>query len=325
MSGASDQASLIRAGRKVLETESAALTTLADRLDNNFAKAVEMMLSVKGRIVVCGMGKSGHVARKIAATLSSTGAPSQFVHPAEASHGDLGMVTQDDLVLVLSNSGETPELSDIIAYTRRYSIPMIGVASRPECTLLKQADIALLLPNAPEACSVGMAPTTSTTMTMALGDALAVAMMQNRSFTPDNFRDFHPGGRLGAKLASVGDLMHKEDAIPTVKYNTPMTDALLVITQKGFGIAGVLSENGDLVGVITDGDLRRHMVGLLDRVAEDVMTPNPKTVYADALASEAMGIMNEMKITTLLVVEPDSDTYPVGILHLHDCLRAGLG
>lgn len=325
MSGASDQASLIRAGQKVLETESAALTTLADRLDNNFAKAVEMMLSVRGRIVVCGMGKSGHVARKIAATLSSTGAPSQFVHPAEASHGDLGMVTQDDLVLVLSNSGETPELSDIIAYTRRYSIPMIGVASRPESTLLKQADIALLLPNAPEACSVGMAPTTSTTMTMALGDALAVAMMQNRSFTPDNFRDFHPGGRLGAKLASVGDLMHKEDAIPTVKYNTPMTDALLVITQKGFGIAGVLSENGDLVGVITDGDLRRHMVGLLDRVAEDVMTPNPKTVYVDALASEAMGIMNEMKITTLLVVEPENEACPVGILHLHDCLRAGLG
>lgn len=321
----SDRIKMIETGRRVLSTESAALAQFADVLGDNFADAVEMMLNVSGRIVVCGMGKSGHIARKIAATLASTGAPSQFVHPAEASHGDMGMVTKADVVLVLSNSGETPELADIIAHTRRFGIPMIGVASKPDSTLLKQSDIALVLPPAPEACSVGMAPTTSTTMTLALGDALAVAMMEHRAFTPEDFRSFHPGGQLGAQLASVGDLMHSADELPIISPETLMTDALLLITNKGFGVAGVVNEKGALMGVITDGDLRRHMDGLLDKTAQDVMTESPLTINSSALAGEALGVMNDRTVTTLFVVDENAPETPVGILHLHDCLRAGLG
>lgn len=319
-----DQEKMIETGRRVLATESSALAQFSETLDANFAKAVELMLGVSGRIVVCGMGKSGHVARKVAATFASTGSPAQFVHPGEASHGDMGMLTKADVVLVLSNSGETPELADVIAHTRRFGIPMIGVAAKINSTLLQQSDIALLLPDAPEACSVGMAPTTSTTMTIALGDALAVAMMEHRSFTPEDFRSFHPGGQLGAKLASVGDLMHGVDDLPLVTRDTLMSDALLVITQKGFGIAGV-TENGSLLGVITDGDLRRNMDGLLERYARDVMTGNPLTITTTSLAGEALGTMNDRKITTLFVTEPDVPNVPVGIIHLHDCLRAGLG
>jgi len=321
----SDRTKMIETGRRVLSTESAALAQFSDVLGDNFADAVEMMLNVSGRIVVCGMGKSGHIARKIAATLASTGAPSQFVHPAEASHGDMGMVTKADVVLVLSNSGETPELADIIAHTRRFGIPMIGVASKPDSTLLKQSDIALVLPAAPEACSVGMAPTTSTTMTLALGDALAVAMMEHRAFTPEDFRSFHPGGQLGAQLASVGDLMHSADELPIISPETLMTDALLLITNKGFGVAGVVNEKGALMGVITDGDLRRHMDGLLDKTAQDVMTESPLTINSSALAGEALGVMNDRTVTTLFVVDENTPETPVGILHLHDCLRAGLG
>lgn len=319
-----DQDKLIETGRRVLAIEGSALALFSDTLDENFTKAVELMLSVSGRIVVCGMGKSGHVARKIAATFASTGSPAQFVHPAEASHGDMGMLTKADVVLVLSNSGETPELADVIAHTRRFGIPMIGVAAKVNSTLLQQSDIAILLPDAPEACTVGMAPTTSTTMTIALGDALAVAMMEHRSFTPEDFRSFHPGGQLGAKLASVGDLMHGFDDLPLVDPDTLMSEALLIITQKGFGIAGVV-ENGSLLGVITDGDLRRHMDGLLDRTAHEVMTANPLTIPTTSLAGEALGTMNDRKITTLFVTEPDKSAIPVGIIHLHDCLRAGLG
>lgn len=324
MTGSFDQEQLIETGRRVLATEGSALAQFSKTLDGNFAKAVELMLGVSGRIVVCGMGKSGHVARKVAATFASTGSPAQFVHPGEASHGDMGMLTKADVVLVLSNSGETPELSDVIAHTRRFGIPMIGVAAKINSTLLQQSDIALLLPDAPEACTVGMAPTTSTTMTIALGDALAVAMMEHRSFTPEDFRSFHPGGQLGAKLASVGDLMHGADDLPLVTLDTLMSDALLVITQKGFGIAGV-TENGALLGVITDGDLRRNMDGLLERYARDVMTGNPLTIATTSLAGEALGTMNDRKITTLFVTEPDAPNVPIGIIHLHDCLRAGLG
>lgn len=319
-----DQEKLIETGRRVLATEGSALALFSETLDDNFARAVELMLSVSGRIVVCGMGKSGHVARKIAATFASTGSPAQFVHPAEASHGDMGMMTKADVVLVLSNSGETPELADVIAHTKRFGIPMIGVAAKINSTLLQQSDIALLLPDAPEACTVGMAPTTSTTMTIALGDALAVAMMEHRSFTPEDFRNFHPGGQLGAKLASVGDLMHGADDLPLVSPDMLMSDALLVITQKGFGVAGVIND-GLLLGVITDGDLRRNMDGLLERSARDVMTENPQTIAASSLAGEALGVMNERKITTLFVVNPEQPERPIGILHLHDCLRAGLG
>lgn len=308
--------------RRVIGIESAALTQLSDSLDESFARAVDTILAARGRVIVSGMGKSGHVGRKIAATLASTGTPAQYVHPGEASHGDLGMITESDVALVLSNSGETPELSDIVAYTRRFGIPLIGVASRAESTLLRQSDVAILLPQAPEACGSGIVPTTSTTMTLALGDALAVALMESRRFTPEDFRTFHPGGKLGARLARVADLMHRD--LPLVTADTSMPDALLTISQKGFGVAGVTDAAGRLAGIITDGDLRRHMAGLLDLSAGDVMTANPRTIAPTALAEKAVAQMNERKITCLFVLDPEGDGAPLGIIHIHDCLRAGV-
>jgi arabinose-5-phosphate isomerase len=268
------------------------------------------------------MGKSGHIGRKIAATLASTGTPAQFVHPAEASHGDLGMVTQADVALVLSNSGETPELADLIAHTRRFSIPLIGVASRPDSSLIRACDVALILPKAPEACGTGIVPTTSTTMTLALGDALAVALMEHRAFTPDHFRMFHPGGKLGAKLLKVRDLMHID--MPLTREGAPMSEALLSISRYGFGVTGVTDDKGRLTGIITDGDLRRHMEGLLSHTAGQVMTRTPRTVEPDALAERAMAIMNDRKITCLFVVDPAADGRAAGVLHIHDLLRAGV-
>ena len=315
----------LETARRVIEIEAAALQQLAQGLDDSFGAAVSLMLNARGRVILSGMGKSGHIARKIAATLASTGTPAQFVHPAEASHGDLGMLTGDDVLLMLSNSGETPELADMIAYSRRFEIPMIGVASRPGSTLLKQSDVAIVLPQAPEACGTGVVPTTSTTMTLALGDALAVALMEHRRFTPENFREFHPGGKLGAQLSRVADLMHRGDALPLVAGGTPMGDVLLVISQKGFGVAGVVDAQGALVGVITDGDLRRHMEGLLALTAADVMTAAPKTIAPDALAEQAVSVMNHRKITCLFVVDPAQGRAPQGLLHIHDCLRVGLG
>ncbi|MFC5738947.1 KpsF/GutQ family sugar-phosphate isomerase [Sinirhodobacter huangdaonensis] len=306
-------------GRKVITIEAEGLTALAAGLDESFARAVETILKAKGRVIVSGMGKSGHIARKIAATFASTGTPAQFVHPAEASHGDLGMVTRDDVALMLSNSGETPELADMIAHTRRFSIPLIGVASRPDSTLLRQSDVALVLPQAPEACGSGVVPTTSTTMTLALGDAIAVALMEHRRFTPEMFRTFHPGGKLGAKLSKVSDLMHTD--MPLVSETTPMSEALLEISRKGFGVVGVTDARGDLVGIITDGDLRRHMAGLLEHNAAEVMTRNPRTITPGVLAEAAVAVMNECKITCLFAVD---GRRPVGILHIHDCLRAGV-
>jgi arabinose-5-phosphate isomerase len=313
----------IATGRRVLSVEAQALALFAEELGEAFAQAVHLMQRARGRVIVSGMGKSGHVAHKIAATLASTGTPAQFVHPAEASHGDLGMITPDDVVLVLSNSGETRELADIVAYTRRFSIPLIGVASKPGSTLLKSADIALELPQAPEACSVGLAPTTSTTLTMALGDALAVALMERRAFTPERFAEFHPGGKLGARLVRVGDLMATGGKIPLVAADAPMPDALLEMTRKGFGIAGVTDGEGRLTGVITDGDLRRHMDGLLDRRAAEVATANPRTIGPEKLAQEALAVMNAHKISCLFVLGDPAPARPLGILHVHDCLRAG--
>lgn len=315
----------LAAARRVIQTEAEALGLLAQSLDASFARAVELMLSAKGRIIISGMGKSGHIGRKIAATLASTGTPAQFVHPAEASHGDLGMISESDVVLMLSNSGETPELADIIAYTRRFGIPLIGVASRPELTLLKASDVALVLPRAPEACGTGIVPTTSTTMTLALGDALAVALMEHRRFTPEDFREFHPGGKLGAQLSRVSDLMHKGDALPLVAEGTPMGDALLTISQKGFGVVGVTDDAGRLAGIVTDGDLRRHMDGLLSHKAAEVMTKSPRTIAPDALAQEAVALMNAKKITCLFVVDPNGNGAAEGLIHIHDCLRVGLG
>jgi len=314
----------IATGRRVLETEALALSLFAGQLGTAFAQAVDLMLSAKGRVIVSGMGKSGHVARKIAATMASTGTPAQFVHPAEASHGDLGMVTEDDVALVLSNSGETRELADIVAHTRRFGIPLVGVASRSGSALLKAADVALVLPQAPEACSVGLAPTTSTTLTMALGDALAVALMERRAFTSEHFAEIHPGGKLGAQLVAVADLMATGDAIPLVAADAPMPDALLVMTQKGYGVAGVTDGQGRLIGVITDGDLRRNMEGLLARTAGDVATGGARIIAPDRLAGEALGVMNLHKITCLFVSAAPLPARPDGILHVHDCLRAGV-
>lgn len=318
--------SYLDTARRVIRIEADALERLEQNLDESFDAAIELMLAATGRIIVSGMGKSGHIARKIAATLASTGTPAHFVHPAEASHGDLGMMGAGDVVIVLSNSGETPELADVIAYTRRFSIPMIGVASRPNSTLLRQSDVALVLPKAEEACGTGVVPTSSTTMTLALGDALAVALMEYREFTPEHFREFHPGGKLGAQLSRVADLMHRGDALPLIDQDTPMPDALIEISQKGFGVVGVQDIAQNLVGIITDGDLRRHMDGLLTRSARDVMTTSPTTIEPGALAEQAVAVMNEGNkgrgITCLFVVDGQK---PVGLIHIHDCLRVGLG
>jgi arabinose-5-phosphate isomerase len=321
---AHDAARLIATGRRVVETEAGALAKLAEGLDGGFAEVAELLLSARGRVIVSGMGKSGHIARKIAATFASTGTPAMFVHPAEASHGDLGMITRQDVVILISNSGETPELADMIAYTRRFAIPLVAIAARRDSTLARQSDLALILPAAPEACSVGLAPTTSTTMTLALGDALAVALMESRDFSPADFREFHPGGRLGARLVMVGQLMHKGADLPLVEEDTPMSETLLEMSQKGFGVVGVTDPAGLLLGIVTDGDLRRNMAGLLDRRAGEVMTRNPQTVSTGALASEALGIMNDRKITTLFAVDPADPGRPAGVLHVHDCLRAGV-
>jgi arabinose-5-phosphate isomerase len=312
----------IGTARRVIHREAEALSMLAEALGESFNAAARLILDAPGRVIVSGMGKSGHVGRKIAATFASTGTPAQFVHPAEASHGDLGMVMRGDVVLVLSNSGETPELADIVAHTRRFGIPLIGVAARGDSTLLRQADVAILLPPAPEACETGVVPTSSTTMTLALGDALAVALMEHRRFTPEQFRVFHPGGKLGARLARVGDLMHAE--LPLVGLDTPMPEALLEISRKGFGVVGVTGPDGSLAGIITDGDLRRHMEGLLSHRAGEVMTPDPRTIGPEALAEKAVAVMNDRKITCLFVVDPEGSRAAVGILHIHDCLRAGV-
>ena len=319
-----DPVPFLATAQRVIAQEADALQNLSQSLTQSFADAVQLLLDAKGRVIVSGMGKSGHIARKIAATFASTGTPAHFVHPAEASHGDLGMMQRGDVVLVLSNSGETPELADLVAYTRRFAIPMIGVASRADSTLIQQADVGIILPQLGEACGTGVVPTVSTTMTLALGDALAIALMEHRAFTPENFRDFHPGGKLGARLSKVSDLMHRDDALPLVRLETPMSDVLLTISQKGFGVAAVLDNTGALVGIVTDGDLRRHMKGLLDLTAGQVMTPNPTTISPDVLAEEAVNVMNTRKITCLFALDPANSGQVAGILHIHDCLRAGI-
>ena len=314
----------ISAARRVLETECAGLAALARSIDSAFAEAVEAMsrAQAQGRVVVTGMGKSGHVGRKIAATLASTGTPAQFVHPGEASHGDLGMITARDTVLAMSNSGETPELSDIIAYTRRHAIPLVAMTASADSALAGAADVLMLLPEADEACPLNLAPTTSTTMMMALGDALAVALLDRGGFSREDFKLRHPGGQLGKRLVKVERLMHKGDRIPLAGPEIAMADALLIMTSHSFGCIGLVDAGKRLVGVITDGDLRRNMGGrLLDMPAADVMTRWPRTVPPDMLADQALRVMNEKGITSLFVVEDDR---PVGILHIHDCLRAGV-
>lgn len=313
--------------RRTLAAEADALRLLADTMDQSFNRAVEIMRAVTGRVVVTGMGKSGHVGRKIAATLASTGTPSFFVHPGEASHGDLGMVTKADAVLALSNSGDTAELSDIIAFTRRFDIPLIAVTRRSPSTLADQCDVLLLLPPAPEACPLGLAPTTSTTMTLALGDALAVALLESRGFTAADFRQLHPGGKLGQSLLLVTDIMHGGDAMPLCRLDSSVQQAILEITGKRLGCVGVVDDDGRLAGIITDGDLRRHLSpdvmtpNVMTADAASLMSRNPKTIRPKALAAEALGEMNKRQITTLFVVEGGK---PLGVVHIHDCLRAGV-
>jgi len=307
--------------RRVLKTEAEALAELGASLNGDFSRAVETVHALKGQLVCTGVGKSGHVARKISATLASTGTPSVFVHATEASHGDLGMIRSEDAVLALSKSGETKELADVVAYTRRFGIPLIAITAVAESALGRAADVLLLLPNAPEAAEGVDAPTTSTTLQMALGDALAVALVERRGFTATDFRVFHPGGKLGALLRTVGDLMHTGGEAPLVEPEAPMQQALLVMTEKRFGCVGVV-EDGRLAGLITDGDLRRHMEGLMTHTAGEVMTRDPLTVSPHTLAGEALKLMNDRSVTVLFVV--DETHKPVGILHVHDLLRAGV-
>ena len=310
--------------RSVLGTEAAGLRALAAGLDESFDRAIGLLAACTGRIAVSGMGKSGHIARKTAATLASTGSPAFFVHPAEASHGDLGMVQPADALLLFSNSGETTELADLVAHARRFGMPLVAVTGRGRSTLALAADVVLLLPKAPEACAVTSAPTTSTTMQLALGDALAVALLTRRGFTATDFLAYHPGGRLGAQLRRVRELMHEGDAVPLTGADTPMPQALLLMTGKGFGCVGVVEE-GRLVGVVTDGDLRRAMgPGLLAQTVRGVMTRDPRAIRPDALAAEALRLMNEgdRRITSLFVTAADGA--PLGILHVHDLLRAGV-
>lgn len=313
----------IDTARRVLRSEARALDALADSLDLSLSNVVSRIIAAPGKVIVTGMGKSGHVGRKIAATLASTGTPAFFVHPGEASHGDLGMIGEGDAVIALSNSGETPELADLIAYAKRLGIPLVAMTGRHPSTLSIAADHALILPPMSEACPNGLAPTTSTTAMMALGDALAVALLEARGFTANDFRDFHPGGKLGALLKHVADLMHPPQRLPLVVPKTPMQDAVIEISAKSLGCAGVVDEAGRLIGIVTDGDLRRHMsADLLALDVEDVMTLDPKTVSPDQMAVEALRLMNETKITGVFAV--DDHRRPVGFLHLHDCLRAGL-
>lgn len=315
-----------KAAQRVFDTAAEAIGSLSQALNGEFSRAVDILLSVKGRVVVSGMGKSGHIGRKIAATLASTGTPAQFIHPAEASHGDLGMLTRDDALLMLSWRGETAELSDLITYAKRFRIPLIGMASNAESTLLQASDVALVLPPVREACPMGLAPTTSTTVMLVLGDALAVALMERRGFSADQYRDFHPGGSLGRALIRVSDLMHTGSEIPLVSNTTPMPRVLIAIAEHRFGCVGVIGGKGALLGMITDGDLRRHMGrDILDHKAADIMTKSPKVVGPEDLAAQALALMNEKKITQLFVLDPKGKTKkPVGILHIHDCLRAGL-
>ena len=308
--------------RKVLDIEAAGLAALAATLGNSFSDTVDLLQGVKGRIIVTGMGKSGHIANKIAATLSSTGKPAYFVHPGEASHGDLGVVGRDDGILALSNSGETPELSDLVAYSRRFKIPLIGVTSVAGSTLAIEADVVLILSDAEEACPMGLAPTTSTTMTLALGDALAVVLMDREKFTADDFRLRHPGGQLGKRLLKVSDIMHADSELPFTAGSSRMADIIVEMTAKSLGCICILDKDGRMEGIITDGDLRRHMGNdLMHKTAREIMSANPKSIRPSALASEAVQIMNDSAITNLFVIEDDK---VVGVLHIHDCLRAGV-
>jgi arabinose-5-phosphate isomerase len=316
----------VQSALRTLDAEGSGITAISAALQSDlgasFASAADLIRNAKGRLIVTGLGKSGHIGRKIAATFASTGTPAFFVHAAEAGHGDLGMITADDVIMALSWSGEQPEMKNLITYAKRFRIPLIAMTAESESTLSKAADIALTLPKAREACPHNLAPTTSSLMMLALGDALAIALLEGRGFTSVDFSVLHPGGKLGAMLKFARDLMHSGDAMPLKPLGTRMSDALVEMSSKGFGCVGIVDARGSIVGIVTDGDLRRHMrPDLMTALVDDVMTRNPKTIPRDLLASEALEILNSSKITALIVTDANR---PVGIVHLHDILRAGV-
>src|SRR6201988_2144988 len=318
----------VQSALRTLEAEGSGIAAIEAALRSDlgepFARATELILGAKGRLIVTGLGKSGHIGRKTAATFASTGTPAFFVHAAEAGHGDLGMITTDDVILALSWSGEQPEMKSLITYATRFSIPLIAMTAERDSTLAKAADVALTLPKAREACPHNLAPTTSSLMMLALGDTLAIALLEGRGFTSVDFSVLHPGGKLGAMLKYTRDLMHSGDAVPLKPLGTKMSDALVEMSSKGFGCVGIVDARGQIVGIVTDGDLRRHMdmgPGLMAATADEVMTKNPKTIDRDVLAGEALEILNSSKITTLIVTDAGK---PIGIVHLHDFLRAGV-
>jgi arabinose-5-phosphate isomerase len=322
----SAEADALNSALRTLDSEQAGLAALRAALQDGlaapFAEAVRVVGEAPGRVIVTGIGKSGHIGRKVAATLASTGTPSFFVHAAEAGHGDLGMVAKGDVVLAMSWSGESPELRNMVEFSRRFGIPLIAVTANADSTLARESDIVLVLPRAAEACPHGLAPTTSTLMQLALGDALAVALLESRGFTPEKFHDFHPGGRLGANLNFVRDIMHKGNALPLTTEDALMSDAIVRMSEKGFGCLGVIGRDRALIGIVTDGDLRRNLgPDLLARSVRDVMTRGPKTIAPDELVGAALELLNSAKITALFVVE---DGKPVGIVHMHDLLRIGV-
>ena len=324
--GRSESERAVASAERTLEIEADGIAALAAALQNGladpFAEAVGLLKAARGRVIVTGMGKSGHVGQKLAATFASTGTPAFFVHPSEASHGDLGMITREDVILAMSWSGETVEMKNIITYTRRFKVPLIAITSRRVSALGKASDVVLELPRAKEACPHGLAPTTSTTMQLALGDCLAIALLEGKGFTAHDFKTFHPGGSLGAQLKFVADVMHKGDRMPLARDTEAMSSALVTMTQKAFGCLGVVGRNGRLIGIITDGDLRRHMgEDLLKATTGAIMTRKPKTVAPGLLASAALELLNASRITAVFVVEKGR---PVGIMHVHDLLRAGV-
>lgn len=312
----------LASAHRTLAAERAGLEQLDASLGADFEAVVEKIATAHGRLIVSGMGKSGHIAAKITATMASTGTPAHYVHPGEASHGDLGMIAKQDIVLALSWSGETAEWANILAYVKRFNIPLIAMTANPDSTLGQAADICLALPKAKEACPNGLAPTTSTTIQLVLGDALAIALLERRGFTASDFKDFHPGGNLGASLTTISDIMHTGAALPLVEEQVKMAEALVIMTAKGFGCLGVTKANGQICGIITDGDLRRHMgKDMLDKPASAIMTSNPKTIHSGMIAAEALNLMNENKIQSLFICEKN---IPQGFIHLHDLLRLGV-
>lgn len=308
--------------QKVLRDEAKEMLHCADTLTNECDKIVDLIYNIKGRLIITGMGKSGHVGKKMAATLSSLGTTSFFVHPGEASHGDLGMITEEDAVIAISNSGESKELGDIIAYTRRFSIPLISISKNADSTLGKSSDYHINLNYEKEVCPMGLAPTTSTTLTLAIGDALAVALLKKKGFSPEDYSKIHPGGKLGASLLRNEKIMHDSYDLPLVPLGTLMTEALEIMTEKSFGCVGIIDNEGKLIGIITDGDIRRHIIDINKKTVDEVMTKNPKTTTKQALAGKGLALMNEKLITSLFVV--DEENKPIGIIHMHDYLKNGV-